>query len=125
MRLNLWTENDDKFLKDNYADNSNINIGKALGRTQKAVFSRAKMLGLKKSAEFLSKNIHKAQSKSVANNRKNLTKEERLANNREYRRKHNAWLRENNPERYEFLLAKRREKARVNYYKNKEKNEKV
>lgn len=125
MRLNLWTENDDKFLKDNYADNSNINIGKALGRTQKAVFSRAKMLGLKKSAEFLSKNIHKAQSKSVANNRKNLAKEERLANNREYRRKHNAWLRENNPERYEFLLAKRREKARVNYYKNKEKNEKV
>lgn len=125
MRLNLWTENDDKFLKDNYADNSNINIGKALGRTQGAVFTRARMLGLKKSAEFLSKNIRKAQSKSVANNRKNLTKEERLANNREYRRKHNAWLKENEPERYEALLAKRREKARRNYYKNKEKNEKV
>lgn len=125
MRLNLWTENDDKFLKDNYANNSNINIGKALGRTQGAVFTRARKFGLRKSAEFLSCNIHKAQSKSVANNRKRLTKEERLANNREYRRKHNAWLRENEPGRYEAMLVKHREANKKNYYKNKEKNEKA
>jgi len=125
MRLdNLWTNADDKFLKDNYANNSNINIGKALRRTQKAVSTRAKMLGLKKSKEFILNNIRKAQSQSVANNRKTITKEEKLARNREYRRKHYAWLKENNPEQYERMLAKSRG-ANRKYYKRKVENEEI
>ena len=126
MRLdNLWTEADDKFLRDNYANNSNVNIAKVLGRTQGAVFTRARTLGLKKSNQFVSDNIHKAQRKSVANNKKWRTKEEKRAYDNEYRRKHNAWLRENEPERYERMLAKHRENVRKLYYKNKEKNEEI
>ena len=121
--VNRWTEADDDFLRDNYACNSNVNIAKVLNRTQGAVFTRARALGLKKSDQFVSDNIHKAQRKSVANNKKCRTKEEKRAYDNEYRRKHNAWLRENEPERYERMLAKHRENVRKLYYKNKEKNE--
>lgn len=124
MRLdNLWTEADDMFLKDNYANNSNINIGKALGRTQKAVFSRARTLGLKKSKKFLSDNIHKAQSKSVSNNRK--PEEYRRERNKEYCRNRREWIKENDPERYEKILAYHREISKKSYYKNKNRNEEV
>lgn len=111
-----WRETDDMFLRDNYANNTNINIGKAIGRTAQAVFTRARLLGLKKSPEFLSANIHKAQNKSVANNRK--TKEYHNAHDREYRRNRRAWLKANDKEGYERLLERQRAYRKKLYYDN-------
>ena len=52
-RFKRWTESDIQYLRENYADVSNMDIANALERTIGAVFLRAQKLGLKKSKEYL------------------------------------------------------------------------
>lgn len=118
-RMRQWNEADDKFLEYNYANNTNVNIGKAIGRTAGAVFTRAQKLGLKKSREFQLAKIRQAQKKSVENNRKWHTPEEIRAKKREQKRNRRAWLKENDKEGYEKLL----EVGRRAHLKNKLKQE--
>lgn len=115
MPKKLWSEADNEFLKENYANNTNTNIGEAIGRTKSAVYAQAQKLGLRKSPEFVSANIHKAQKKSVDNNRK--TYEEHRAHDKEYRRNRRIWLKENDKEGYEKLLERQRKYRKNNHKK--------
>lgn len=49
-----WSADEDEYMQNHYADLSNDEVGKNLGRTRAAVLQRANHLGLKKSQEFMS-----------------------------------------------------------------------
>jgi len=48
MKRKIWTTQDDKIIKDEYAHAPTQRLAKKLGRTKKAVSVRASVLGLKK-----------------------------------------------------------------------------
>ena len=48
-----WTNTEDDFMRKHYPSESNPAICEKLGRSLRSVYSRAKILGLKKSPEFM------------------------------------------------------------------------
>lgn len=53
MSGNKWTEKEDSFMRDHYPDMSNREICEKLKRSLRSIYSRAKILGLKKTPEFM------------------------------------------------------------------------
>lgn len=53
-RRRFWTEEEDQYLRDHYADTLSEEIAEHLNRSIRAVFARAKLFGLKKSKAHLS-----------------------------------------------------------------------
>lgn len=53
MSGRIWTETEDDFLREHYPSGSNSVICEKLGRSLRSVYSRAKILGLKKTLEFM------------------------------------------------------------------------
>lgn len=49
----LWTEEEDQYMRDNYPNNRTADVAKKIGRTHGSVVGRAKVLGLRKSEEFM------------------------------------------------------------------------
>jgi len=54
MAGNMWTKTEDKIVKKLYPTTSATEIAEKMGRSILAVYQRARILGLKKSAEYLS-----------------------------------------------------------------------
>lgn len=49
-----WTEEEIQYLKNNFHNHSNENLGEELKRTKNAIFNKAREIGLKKSKEYIS-----------------------------------------------------------------------
>jgi hypothetical protein len=62
----LWTADDDAIIRAQYADTPTADLAALLGRSVPSVQSRAKLLGIGKSAEFLTEQAKQRGAQSIA-----------------------------------------------------------